>query len=51
MADEYQVTVNWDGGPFKIEKTESVIRKSDLPSGSAANTNILDRVIGVFEAD
>ena len=51
MADEYRVTVNWDGGPFKIEKAESVIRKSDLPGGSAANTKVLDRVIRVFAAD
>jgi hypothetical protein len=51
LADEYKVTVNWDGGPFKIEKTESVIRKSDLPGGSAANTNLLNRVIGAFAAD
>ena len=50
MADEYRVTVNWDGGPFKIEKTESVIRKSDLPGGSAS-ANLLNRVIGAFAAD
>jgi hypothetical protein len=50
LADEYKVTVNWDGGPFKIETSETVIRKSELPGGSAA-TNLLNRVIGAFAAD
>ena len=50
MADEYRVTVNWDGGPFKIESTESVIRKSDLPERAAA-AGLFNRVIEVFAAD
>jgi len=50
LADEYRVTVNWDGGPFKIETTESVIRKSDLP-GDSATANLFERVIEVFAAD
>jgi len=50
LADEYTVTVNWDGGPFKIETTESVIRKSDLPGGSAT-AKLFERVLGVIAAD
>jgi hypothetical protein len=50
LADEYKVTVSWDGGPFKIEKTETVIRKSELPTSSAA-ANLFNQVIGAFAAD